>query len=124
MHSMGIGGGFLMVYRDGQTNQSFTLDSREVAPLATHREFYKNVSPLGSLFGPLAVAVPGEMHGLYAAHKRFGKLPWSQLLQPVILLVERGFVMNHELHQTLQEKLYFKEAWTAPSLAEHVRELK
>jgi gamma-glutamyltranspeptidase/glutathione hydrolase len=42
------------------------------------------------------VTVPGTVAGLYEAHRRFGKLSWSQLVQPTIDLANRGLVMSDD----------------------------
>ncbi|EGO25825.1 hypothetical protein SERLADRAFT_388352 [Serpula lacrymans var. lacrymans S7.9] len=42
---------------------------------------YRN-NPMGAMFGGLASGVPGELRGLEEAHKRWGSLPWSRLVQP------------------------------------------
>lgn len=46
------------------------------------------------------IAVPGEVKGLYAAHQKYGKLKWKDLIQPTIDLCENGFRMTLRLHQT------------------------
>lgn len=35
--------------------------------------------------------VPGFMAGVQAAHRRFGRLPWADLVQPAIFVAEQGF---------------------------------
>ena len=40
--------------------------------------------------GGLAVAVPGEVKGLYAAWEMFGRVPWKELYAPSIRLCEKG----------------------------------
>lgn len=88
-----LGGGGFMVYRlaDGQTGG---LDYREKAPLAAHKDMYLdslgNVIPQMSTKGATAVGVPGTLAGMYAVHQRFGSLPWEDLIQPVINLLEKG----------------------------------
>lgn len=88
-----LGGGGFMVYRlaDGQTGG---LDYREKAPLAAHKDMYLdslgNVIPQMSTKGAKAVGVPGTLAGMYAVHQRFGSLPWEELIQPVINLLEKG----------------------------------
>ena len=42
------------------------------------------------LIGPASVAVPGLVPGLEAAHRRFGSLPWEELLGPAIELAQHG----------------------------------
>ncbi len=43
-----------------------------------------------NIFGARAVAVPAMVDGLEAAHRRWGKLPWAELLAPAIAHARRG----------------------------------
>ncbi len=88
-----LGGGGFMVYRlqDGQVG---ALDYREKAPLAAHKDMYLdslgNVIPGMSTKGATGVGVPGTVAGIFEVHKRFGTLPISDIIGPVIDLVETG----------------------------------
>jgi gamma-glutamyltranspeptidase/glutathione hydrolase len=42
------------------------------------------------LIGPATVAVPGAVAGLEAAHRAFGRLPWSVLVEPAIEMARAG----------------------------------
>ena len=53
--------------------------------------------------GGLAVAVPGEVAGSWAAHQAYGVLPWSRLLMPSVALAERVAVTYH-LAKTLKKE--------------------
>ena len=89
-----IGGGGFMVYRaaKGETN---TLDFREKAASAASRDMYLDGqgNPIvdKSLYGQLAAGVPGAVAGMVAAHQKYGKLKWEDLVAPAIQLAENGF---------------------------------
>ena len=55
-----------------------------------------------SISGPLAVAVPGELAGSWAAHMEYGKLPWSRLVLPSADLAENGLAVNSALAAALR----------------------
>ena len=46
------------------------------------------------LIGPAAVAVPGAPAGLAAAHRRFGRLPWAELVGPAVEIARSGVPLN------------------------------
>jgi gamma-glutamyltranspeptidase / glutathione hydrolase len=65
------------------------------------------------LIGPAAVAVPGAPAGLAAAHRRFGRLPWAELVPPAIELARRGVTLNAGqafLHDILDAILRHEDA--------------
>ncbi len=88
------GGGFMLIHMRGE--DSF-VDYREQAPAAAQRDMYLDergeVIEGASLYGYLAVGVPGTVAGLWAAHQRFGSLPWQDLLQPAVDLAASGFIV-------------------------------
>ncbi|HAT5014269.1 TPA: gamma-glutamyltransferase, partial [Serratia marcescens] len=43
--------------------------------------------------------VPGTVLGLWEAHKRFGKLPWAELLTPAIGYARQGFTVADQQYQ-------------------------
>ncbi|MPR35592.1 gamma-glutamyltransferase [Salmonirosea aquatica] len=92
-----IGGGGFMVFRAAD-GKSYTLDFREKAPLKGSKDMYLdaqgNVIPRLSTLGHLASGVPGSVAGMAAAHARFGKLPWADLLQPAIDLAQKGVIQT------------------------------
>jgi gamma-glutamyltranspeptidase/glutathione hydrolase len=92
------GGGFMTIYFDQQAN---FLDYREMAPNAAHRDMYLDnngdVKTMESLYGAKASGTPGTVAGMWAAHQRYGKLPWSRLLQPAISLAQEGFIVPEKL---------------------------
>jgi gamma-glutamyltranspeptidase/glutathione hydrolase len=95
-----IGGGGFMVsaMTDGQT---FTLDYREKAPAAAHRDLFLNdsgnVVPGMSLSSRAGSGVPGTVDGLIRALEDHGsgKITLHQALAPAIRLAEKGFELSH-----------------------------
>jgi gamma-glutamyltranspeptidase/glutathione hydrolase len=92
-----LGGGGFMVYRtDG--GEAHTLDFREKAPLAASKNMYldadQEVIPGLSTEGYKAAGVPGSVAGMVEAHKRFGKLSWTELVAPAVKLAEEGFALT------------------------------
>ncbi|NJB85300.1 gamma-glutamyltranspeptidase/glutathione hydrolase [Lewinella marina] len=92
-----IGGGGFLVYRAAD-GEAITLDYREVAPAAAHRDMYLDgngeVTDGLSTRGHLAVGVPGTVAGIAAMHERFGSLPWAELVQPAIDLAADGYRLS------------------------------
>jgi gamma-glutamyltranspeptidase / glutathione hydrolase len=94
----GIGGGGFLLIRDGKTGEIKSLDFRERAPLKATKNMYLDaqgkVRPDSSTNGHLAVGVPGTIAGLYEVHRRYGRLPWKDLVQPAIALARQGYTIN------------------------------
>lgn len=94
------GGGFMTLFVDGKP---YFLDYREVAPKAATRNMYLDdkgeVIENLSLVGVRAAGVPGTVMGLWEAHEKFGKLPWSELLTPAIGYAKNGFKVAEKQYQ-------------------------
>ena len=89
-----VGGGGFLVLRlaDGTAT---TLDFRETAPAAAHRDLYLDadgeVDRARSRTGHLSAGVPGSVAGLLAALERWGTMDRAAVLDPAIALAEDGF---------------------------------
>ncbi|KAL6446949.1 hypothetical protein ACFW04_001380 [Cataglyphis niger] len=103
LHSMGLGGGFLMTIWDAKTKTADYLDARETAPIAATEDMFDGNAHL-AMYGGMAVAVPGELMGYWEAYKKYGRLPWSELFKPAIKLCETGSQVNDYLAAYLKEK--------------------
>jgi gamma-glutamyltranspeptidase/glutathione hydrolase len=102
-----IGGGGFMVVRSANGAVT-TFDYREKAPLKSTRAMYLRDGKVdGSLTnqGYLAPGVPGTVRGLALAHKRFGRLPWKDVVMPAVLLADEGFVVSAALARGLNTQL-------------------
>ncbi|KAI9475132.1 hypothetical protein LPJ78_000373 [Coemansia sp. RSA 989] len=99
-HSSGIGGGGFMLVHPGHGARPVLFDFREAAGQAATSDMFINNITKASV-GPLASGVPGEIAGLYHAHKRFGKLAWHRLFEPAIALAKNGAALNSVVHGQL-----------------------
>ncbi len=87
-----IGGGGFALIRDTD-NKVEALDFRETAPAVMFRDFYDKPGT-SSVDGPTASGVPGTVAGLWEMHKRYGKLPWSEVVTPAVALASAGFEIS------------------------------
>lgn len=105
--STGIGGGAFMLYWDKNSGKLYALDGREKAPASASPQLFLNKDGQPRKFYPdavvggISVGVPGMMRFLEQAHKKFGKLEWSVLLEYPIRLAEEGFELSSALYRTL-----------------------
>ncbi len=101
-----LGGGGFMVYRksDGSVG---ALDYRERAPLKANRDMFLDslgeVIPGKSIYGGLAVGVPGTVAGIFETHRAFGSLSMEELISPVIELAEKGVVITEKQAARLEK---------------------
>ena len=102
-----IGGGGFMVIYDEDSNDTYSIDYREKAPAASFKDMYLDENGefdiLKSTFGFNAIGIPGTVHGFWSVHQKFGSLPWADLIQPSIVLAERGFIMSDYMADTLNK---------------------
>jgi gamma-glutamyltranspeptidase/glutathione hydrolase len=117
--SSGLGGGALLVHWDEAARRVITLDGRETAPAAAKPDRFigKDGKPMRfveAVVGGRSVGVPGTPRLLEEAHRRWGKLPWPQVLTPAIRLAEDGFAISPRLNGLLSgEKNLAKDARAA-----------
>jgi gamma-glutamyltranspeptidase/glutathione hydrolase len=104
----GLGGGGFATLWDAGKRAVRCLDYGMVAPQAIDPADYPltggptaegffgwpGVKEDRNILGPYSVAVPGLVSGLALAHRTYGRLPWSDLVQPAIALAERGLCLD------------------------------
>ncbi len=95
-----IGGGGFMMIRTAD-NAATCIDYREKAPEAAEPTMFLKEDGKVDKFkkenGFLMAGVPGTPAGLHLAHERFGRLPWSALVEPAVRLAEEGFCVDADL---------------------------
>ena len=103
-----IGGGGFMVVRL-KNGTATTIDYRERAPFASTKTMYLDstghINRSLTATGYLAPGVPGTVRGLALAHRRFGKLPWRDVVLPAARLASRGFVLDSGLARSLAREV-------------------
>ena len=128
MHSCGIGGGSFLVIHDPDQDVERFINCRETAPKSAFRDMYQGLfqklgtkfdskifflksilksrkeKPEESSYGPKSIGIPGEMKCMSVAHEKFGKLEWSELIDPIVDLVRNGVFVT-------QERLDFCTCW-------------
>ena len=83
-------GGFALIKMNSSVK---ALDFREVAPEQMSSDFFEK-NGLSPQKGGASVAVPGFVAGLVELHKQYGKISWSKLVQPAIVLAKKGFPVS------------------------------
>jgi gamma-glutamyltranspeptidase/glutathione hydrolase len=111
------GGGFFLVREPGEA--AVLLDCFFAVPEQTLGEMEEVVIDFADAgtqtfhVGEGSVAVPGLVHGLAEAHRRFGSWSWSDLVEPAVRLAREGFVRDEArafLHEILVPILLRSEA--------------
>lgn len=92
-----IGGDGFMLVHDAQSGEQVFFDFRSIAPKAATLALFVDADgkeAKQASRGYLAPSVPGTVAGLALAHKRFGKLPWADVVAPAILLARDGVTLT------------------------------
>jgi gamma-glutamyltranspeptidase/glutathione hydrolase len=99
------GGGFALLYL-ARDHRVVALDFRETAPAAIKADMFLvdgKADPRRSREGGLAVGVPGEVRGLGALVKRYGKLPFARCVAPAEKLARGGAHVSWRLAEVLEK---------------------
>jgi gamma-glutamyltranspeptidase/glutathione hydrolase len=103
-----LGGGGFMVVKPVNADPT-TFDYREKAPLASTPTMYLdsagNINRNLTARGYLAPGVPGTVRGMEMAHRKFGRLPWRDVVMPAVELAEKGFSMPRTLASSLNSEV-------------------
>jgi gamma-glutamyltranspeptidase/glutathione hydrolase len=134
----GIGGDLFAIVWSAKDQKLFGLNGSGRSPYSLTLEHFKknNIKHVPAL-GPLPVSVPGCVDGWFELHKKFGKLPMTEILEPAIKYAREGFPVSELISyywqrnvQSLKrfpgfEEIFMKngkgpakgEIWTNPYLA-------
>ena len=123
------GSGFMLVHMNDaggadDADDVVALDFRSVAPQAASSADF--IDENGEVryeeltYGPRAAGVPGTVAGLAEAWRRFGSLPWGDLLAPAIAMAENGIEVSDDLAYALSAALSAMAEYPA-SMAAYAR---
>ena len=91
----GIGGDLFAIVWDAKTQKLYGLNASGRSPYdLTYDYFEKNGIKRIPALGPLPVSVPGCVDGWFELHKKFGKLPVTDILKPAITYAREGFPVS------------------------------
>ena len=114
------GGGFMVVYLK-EEDKTIAIDYREKAPSAATRDLFLDENGdydrKKAQFSLLSAGVPGSVAGFHHALTKYGTLSWQEVLEPAIRLAEEGFVIPHDLANTLASKRYRERLSSNPAAA-------
>ncbi|KAK4437139.1 Glutathione hydrolase 2 [Sesamum alatum] len=96
----GLGGGGFILVRSHK-GEAKVFDMREMAPARATKDMFSKMNATEWKHSPLAIAVPGQLAGLYTAHQQYGKLSWRSLVKPAENLARKGFNVSRSLFQKM-----------------------
>lgn len=104
------GGGFMLIHSvqtNGKPAATMALDYRETAASTAKAKYFLTATgqrDRQARFTWPAAGVPGTVAGMHAAWKKYGSLPWKELLRPAIRLASKGFEVSYDLAEILTIK--------------------
>ena len=87
----GLGGKLVILYYDASNGKVSYIDAIETAPAGMSVEAMRALSSAERSRGWHSVAIPGCGAGLELMHKKWGKLPWKELVKPAVGYAREGF---------------------------------
>ncbi|HCS51147.1 gamma-glutamyltransferase [Rubinisphaera sp.] len=94
------GGGFMMVAPPNE--EVVCVEYRETAPACVDEHSFEKWQ---ERHHAQMAGVPGTLRGLELAHKKYGSLPWDQLVKPSIRIAREGIVVDEYLAYSLNRVL-------------------
>jgi gamma-glutamyltranspeptidase/glutathione hydrolase len=100
----GVGGDLFAIVWDAKTKKLYGLNGSGRSPKSlSFEKLQAELKKLNSATiprrGPLPVSVPGAVDGWFELHRKFGKIPMKELLQPAIGYARDGFPLTEVIAQ-------------------------
>ncbi|KAM9371876.1 glutathione hydrolase 5 proenzyme [Phaethornis superciliosus] len=103
--SSGLGGGVIFTIYNASTGAVEVINARETVPRVFPRDLLSGCAA-GFPIGPHWIAVPGEIRGYEAAHRRYGRLPWKALFEPTIKLLSEPLVISPVMDKIIHHQAF------------------
>ncbi|XP_037512065.1 scoloptoxin SSD14 [Rhipicephalus sanguineus] len=100
-HRCGLGGGMMALYYDESQRTVSALEALGAEPYRSNASWFGANATLAS-YGRLATITPGALAGLFALHKRLGRLKWSTVLKPAIDIVQRNILVGPRVAEAIR----------------------
>jgi gamma-glutamyltranspeptidase/glutathione hydrolase len=91
-YGSGLGGKLMLLYYEAATGRTHAVDAMDAAGSLDVAAYLRRPDEDRS-YGYGSVCVPGLAAGLWAAHEKWGKLPWADDVAPAIRLAREGFAI-------------------------------
>lgn len=104
-HMTGAGGDSFWLIHDGKSGKQYALNASGKSAANVDVKSYQEQGYIDDRGVESAITVPGAVDGWYQAHNRFGKLPFSDCLQPAIDYARNGFPVSKSLAQFSEQSL-------------------
>jgi gamma-glutamyltranspeptidase/glutathione hydrolase len=106
----GIGGDLFAIVWDAKTKKLYGLNASGRSPYDLTLDYFKeNGYEKIPSYGPLPVSVPGCVDGWFELHKRFGKTPMNEILQPAVDYARNGFPLTETIAYYWNRSSFLKQ---------------
>jgi gamma-glutamyltranspeptidase/glutathione hydrolase len=89
-YGSGLGGKLMLLYYEAKTGRTYALDALDAAGSLDVADYLRRPEQDRS-YGYGSVCVPGLPAGLWAAHQKWGRAAWPELVAPAARLARDGF---------------------------------
>jgi len=104
-YGSGLGGKLMLLYYNATVGQTFVVDAMDAAPTSLDVAMARQWTSAERSTGWKSIAVPGLPAGLDAAHRRWGSLPWSEVVEPARALAQQGARVEPKTQTLFAERL-------------------
>ncbi|HQY04563.1 MAG TPA: gamma-glutamyltransferase [Lacunisphaera sp.] len=91
-YGSGLGGKLMLLYYEAATGKTHAVDAMDAAGSLDVAAYLRRPEEDRS-YGYGSVCVPGLAAGLWAAHEKWGRLPWADDVAPALRLAREGFAI-------------------------------